>query len=228
MSYGIIYFAAVIFLAVYALRKRSYSYRAGTRQDWLQAHVYIGILSAVLLFMHMGIKPTGTFSIFMSILFFLVIISGITGSLIYSRVPLSLTKYGRTVKSEEEIAASISGCLEEADTLVSGMSGEFQKLYHRKIRPFMAAGKTKWFYLLMTERELLDNRRKVIEQCKSLVHGHDMSDLNVLSSILIEKEKLSFMQAKLKLQNAWLNFHMPLTMALLAASAVHIVTILYY
>jgi hypothetical protein len=61
-----------------------------------------------------------------------------------------------------------------------------------------------------------------------MVHGHDMHDLNTLDGILMEKEKLSFTRAKLKLQSIWLNFHMPLTLALLTAAAIHIWTVLYY
>ena len=80
----------------------------------------------------------------------------------------------------------------------------------------------------MTEKELLQNRRTLIEECRSIVPGHDMHDLDILSSILIEKEKLSFIQAKLRMQEAWLTVHVPLTCTLLTATVIHIVTVIYY
>ena len=228
VSYGIICTAAILFLALYTLRKRTYQYGVGPRESWLQAHVYTGIITVVIMFMHFSFRPGGTFGIFLAVLFFLVVISGAVGSLIYFYVPLSLSKYGRPVKSEEEIISSMDKYLEEADKLVSGASEELKSLYRIKIRPFIKSGGTRWKYLLLTERELLDKRRDVINTCKAVVPGQDMHDLEILSSILIEKEKLSFMQAKLKIQKAWLTFHMPLTLALLTAAVIHILTVIYY
>lgn len=92
----------------------------------------------------------------------------------------------------------------------------------------MASKRTKWEYLLMEERELIEKRRHMIEGYKIMVPGRDIHDLNLLGSLLAEKEKLSFMQAKLRLQGAWLTFHMPVSAALLTAAAIHIVSVLYY
>ena len=228
LTYGILCAVSILFLSLYSVRKNSYSQKLGTRQSWMEAHIYIGIISSVLLFMHFSFKPTGTFSIFLSILFFLVVISGITGAIIYSYVPLSLTKFGRTVKSLEEINSSIENSLDEADNLVSGVSDKLKTFYKDNIRSIIESKKTKWRYLSMTEKELLQNRRKLIEKCRSIVPGQDIHDLDILSSILIEKEKLSFMQAKLRMQEAWLTVHMPLTFTLLTATLIHIVTVLYY
>jgi hypothetical protein len=140
--YGILATVLVIFLALYAVRKKSYSYRIGSREGWLQAHYYTGIISSILILMHFEFKPSGTFSIFLSILFFLVIISGVIGSLIYVYVPLHLTKYGRSLKTEEEISSSIDNYLKEADSLISGTSDDLKKLYAAKIRPYLMQGQT--------------------------------------------------------------------------------------
>ena len=228
IAYGILSSAVMLFLTFYVLRKDIYRYRLGSRQGWLQAHIYTGIISLVLLFMHFSFKPTGTFGIFLTILFLLAIFSGTIGSLIYIYVPPSLSKHGRKVYSEEEIALDTERCLKDADDLVSAASGELRDLYEKSIRPFMASKRTKWEYLLMEERELIEKRRHMIEGYKIMVRGRDMHDLNLIGSLLAEKEKLSFMQAKLRLQGAWLTFHMPVSAALLTAAAIHIVTVLYY
>jgi hypothetical protein len=80
----------------------------------------------------------------------------------------------------------------------------------------------------MEERELLDKRRNMIERYKDSVPVQDTHDLNALSSILVEKEKRSFMWTKLKIIRAWLTLHMPLTLALLTATVIHIVSIIYF
>lgn len=226
--YGVLSLVSVVFLSLYMLRSKTYNHRLGTRQSWLQAHLYAGIICLVVMFLHIDLRPTGTFSVFLTALFFLVVISGIAGSLIYWYIPLTLSKYGRTIMSEEEIESSMAGYLEEADVLVSGTSEECKKIYREKLRPFLSTKRTRWEYLLMTERELLDRRRNTIEACRKTVPGRDVHDLLELSSLVIDKEKLAFMQAKLKLQSAWLVFHAPLTLAMLIAAGIHIVTVAYY
>jgi hypothetical protein len=226
--YGVLSFATILFLASYIMRKHIYCYRLGSQQSWLQAHSYIGILSIILVFMHSGFKLDGTFSIFLSVLFFLLIISGIIGSLIYNRIPISLTKYGRKLNTEEEIAAKIESYLKEADNLVSVTSNTLKDTYRREIRPLIESKRPKFEYLFMEERELICKRREKIERCKASLLAEDMHDLSILSSILVEKEKLSFVCSKLHIQKAWLTFHMPLTLTLLTSVVIHIVSIIYY
>jgi cytochrome b561 len=228
LVYGILGIVAIIFLTIYIIRKNTYRYRHGSMHSWLQAHIYIGIISLVLVVMHSGFNFTGVFSIYLLILFFLVIISGIIGFLIYNDVPRSLAKYGRDVKPDEEIVNSMENYLKEADNLVSKTSDEFKKLYQTGIRPFFRSKRTKWKYLFIEEKELINKRKDMIERYKNILSGKDIYDLNILSSILIEKEKLAFMWTKIKVLKVWLNIHMPLTFALLAMVLIHILTIFYF
>ena len=67
----------------------------------------------------------------------------------------------------------------------------------------------------MEERELINKRKSMMEIYKNMLSGQDIYDLNILSSVLVEKEKLAFMWTKIKVLKAWLNFHIPLTSAML-------------
>lgn len=228
LTYGFLCLFLLLALSFYLLRKNIYSYRLGSQQAWLQSHIYIGIISLVLLLMHSGFRLTGPFSIFLVIIYFLTVISGIAGALIYRSVPLSLVKFGRKTRSEEELISDLKNSLEEADSLVSKTSNELKKIYVEKIRPSIELERIKWEYLFMEERELLDKRRGQIEGLKASVLSQDIHDLNTLSSIFIESEKTSFVLAKIKIQEAWLGLHMPLTLALLTGVIIHIAVILYY
>ena len=228
LVYGISGTVLILVLTLYIIRKNMYQFRVGSEQGWLQSHLYLGIVCFILIHMHSGFIFTGTFSIFLFILFLLVIISGIAGSLIYIIIPLSLTKYGRDIKSEIEIIHDVENYLKQADELVSHTSDNFKKFYRKKIRPFFLSKKAKWKYFFMEEKELLDKRRGLIERYKHLVSGQDIYELDILGSILIEKERLSFMFAKLRLQKMWLNFHLPLTSALFVATIIHILSIIYF
>lgn len=228
MAYGILGFASILFLALYLIRRNIYRYSLGSTQSWLQTHIYIGIISLILVLLHSGFTLHGTFSILLFILFLLVIISGIVGSLIYTVIPLSLTKYGRDTKPKDEIISDIENYLKEADRLISKTSNECRTIYKKKIQPILKSKRTKWQYLLMEEKELLDRQRKMMEKCKNKVSHQDSYEIGILSSILIEKEKLSFMLAKLNLQNIWLTVHMPLTIAMFTAVIIHIWSIIYF
>jgi cytochrome b561 len=228
LAYGILGFACILFLTFYFARKNTYRYQLGSTHSWLQAHIYIGILSLILVLLHSDFTFEGIFSIFLFILFLLVIISGILGSLIYTNIPLSLTKYGRDTKPRDEIIRDIDNHLNEADKLVFNTSKECKEMYQKKIRPIFQSKRTKWQYIFMEEKELLDKRRKGIEQCKSLASAQDIYEINILSSLLIEKEKLSFMLAKINLQSIWLNVHLPITTAMLAAVIIHVWSIIYF
>jgi hypothetical protein len=143
-------------------------------------------------------------------------------------VPRSLTKYGRDVKPNEEILDQMEEYLREADDLVSNTSDEFRKLYQTRIRPFFRSKRTKWKYLFIEERELINKRKKMMDSYKNILSSKDIYDLNILNSILVEKEKLSFMWTKINVLKVWLNIHMPLTFAMLAMVLIHILTIFYF
>ena len=228
MICGITAAAAVLFLTLYVFRKNIYRYKLGSTQVWLQAHTYIGVISLVLVLMHSGFDFTGTFSTLLLIIFFLVIVSGVVGSLIYSIVPRSLNKYGREIKADVETFDQLGDYLKNSDKLVSTTSDEFKDFYIKNIRPFLLSKGTQWKYLFTEERELINRRREIMKVFRAMVPSQDIYDLDTLTSILVEKEKLSFIHTKVKVQRVWLNFHMPLTLAMLTMVVVHVWSIIYY
>lgn len=228
LTYGILCFALILVLTIYFLRKNMYRYKVGSRNSWLQAHIYIGIIVFVLALMHVRFKPTGTFSIFLFVIFLLVIISGIIGTLLYSSVPQSLVKFGRRVKQEDEIINNIENLVKEADALVLNTSEELKKIYENKIRPLILLERVKWEYFFMKEEELIEKRKNLIKGFKENVSSHDMHDMKTLSSLLVEIEKHYLMLTRTRILGAWLSLHMPLTLALLTASIIHILLVIYY
>lgn len=226
--YGILSTVAILFLTLYRIRKNIYRYKFGSIQNWLRAHIYIGVINLVLVFMHSGFNLSGNFSIFLLLLFLLVIASGVVGSLVYTIVPLSLTKSVSDTKSEDETINSINKILKETDSLMSNASKELKAIYQKKIRSFFRSKRFKWQYLFMEADELINRRRNMIESYSNKVSKQNIHELNILSSMLIEKERLSIYLFKMKMLRFWLYFHAPLTSAMIAATAIHILSTLYY
>lgn len=227
-AYGIIGFVLIIFLAFYKVRKSIYRTKLGTLQTWMQAHIYIGIISTVLVAMHAGFRAGGIFSALLLTLFLLTVFSGIAGAMIYNTIPVSVNKYGRGVLPLEEMEGKIAGYLGEADKSVEHAHDDFKKLYREKIRALFVHKGAKWSYLLSEERTILKKQKALFEKFKKMAPPQNIYDISMLNTLSMEKEKLAFMWIKLKMLRVWLNFHMPLSFAMITAAIAHIITVFYF
>src|SRR6185436_20628692 len=54
LSYGIAGFALIFLLAYFGIRKRAYRSTFGTLEQWMQSHIYLGLLAFIVLLMHTG------------------------------------------------------------------------------------------------------------------------------------------------------------------------------
>ena len=226
--YGIIGFCLLVFLVIYKIRTSIYSLRIGSTQIWLQAHIYASVLGIILVFMHTGFKFGGFFTGLLMVLFILASVNGVIGALFYYTIPLSISKSGRHVVIRAEIRASLEKFIFEADKSVSGASDIFKKIYQTKIRPRFETKRTKWEYLLMEERQLIKDTMRHLDKLKEGIPPEEVYDFNILAKLLVEKEKMSFIWVKVMTTRVWLNWHLPLSVAVMAAAVIHVVTVIYY
>ncbi|MDQ3283121.1 MAG: hypothetical protein M3Q69_17105, partial [Acidobacteriota bacterium] len=54
LGYGIAGSALILLLAFFGIRKRWYRSRFGTLEQWLQSHIYLGVLVLIVLLFHTG------------------------------------------------------------------------------------------------------------------------------------------------------------------------------
>jgi predicted ferric reductase len=54
LGYGIAGTALILLLAFFGIRKRWYRSRFGTLEQWMQSHIYLGLLVLVILLFHTG------------------------------------------------------------------------------------------------------------------------------------------------------------------------------
>ena len=228
MAYGITGLAMLSFLMLYKIRKHTYRFRVGSTQQWLKAHMYISVLCIIVVSMHTGFKIQGAFSGILFASFILVAANGVFGAMLYNTIPLAISKYGKNIVLKEEIEGNLTNFLIEADRSVADTSDEFKAIYIKKIRQIFEITKTRWEYLLTEERALINSTKNIYETLKKEVPTGEVYDLNIIISILVEKEKISFMWAKLRMMRIWLNWHLPLSTAMLTALVIHLTTIIYY
>ncbi|MBF0275343.1 MAG: hypothetical protein HQK84_08955 [Nitrospinae bacterium] len=228
MLYGIISMLLVLFLLIYRVRKKLFRYKLGTMQNWLQGHIYIGVICLIINLMHSGASFGGHFSAFFSVLFFLVIVSGIVGSLIYVNVPLSITKYGKNVMTLDDLTSELQQHLKKADKIAEHTSESFKDMYKKSLRPCLSKTSTNWGYLFLIESELLIKRQNLIEDLRAKVSSEDIYDLDAIGEIMETREKIAYRLMKTNLLQKWLLIHIPLSFLMLVLLIIHITITFYY
>src|SRR5688500_17497597 len=89
---------AILFLAGYNLRKKLPFLPLGSSETWLQWHIYVGYFTFALFLVHLEYRvPTGWFEIVFSIIFAVVMFSGIGGLFLSRQIPRRLTTLGGEV-----------------------------------------------------------------------------------------------------------------------------------
>src|SRR5687767_10176356 len=90
LAYGIAGSALILLLAFFGVRKRWYRSTFGTLEQWLQSHIYLGVLVLVILFFHAGGRFHDNVAVATLVLLSIVVVSGIVGAVLYATVPRML------------------------------------------------------------------------------------------------------------------------------------------
>jgi len=228
LAYGIAGFAAILFPAAYRVRRTVYRFRLGSLQNWMSAHIYIGILSLFLILLHTGFRFHGIFSMILFVLFLLVIASGIIGAVIYNMVPLALAKYGREIVPIEEVEEELRNHLKEAEEYVADKSDRLREVFREEIKRRFFKDGAAWSFLLREEREMLHSCKTFFNKLREKMEPAEHYDIEVLKASSVNAYRTVFRLTKLKALRLWLHFHVPLTAAMITAALFHMVSVWYY
>lgn len=224
---GWLLLGSIVFLLFYNIKKKLSMLPIGSNALWLQLHIYVGLLSALLFFLHVdwglpnGWIETALYGLFVCILF-----SGLLGLYLSKTFPRRLTRRGEEVVFER-IPGFIAQLREEAEQLTIEAAGT---TYSSSIPDFYTSNLASFF---IKPRYFFNH----------LVHSHIhlirlLRDLEDLQRYLDDKEKVyaqklmrlvkrkDYLDYHYTLQfslKAWLFAHVPLTYGLLVFLALHVV-----
>jgi hypothetical protein len=85
--FGSISLAIFIFAILLSLRKKIPLWRVGTVQRWLRAHIWLTILTIPLVILHSGFRLGGPMTIFLMVLYTIVMVSGFYGLFLQHIMP---------------------------------------------------------------------------------------------------------------------------------------------
>ncbi len=235
----------MLYAGLLGARKQVPTWRIGRAQTWMRGHLWLGLLSLLLILFHGGFAFRGPLTLVLMLLFFIVIGSGILGAAIQHYVPSLMTSRVPLETIYEEIPHVRAQLRDEADQLAAAICGpidgstekhtqsalveieyddreRFREVYLRKVRPYLADPET--------PGELSDPRRsgETFEALRRLLAEPVHGVLDDLENICEEEQQLSRQIRLYRWLHAWLLVHVPLSVALLVLGGVHAVMALRY
>lgn len=220
----------IVWLLWFGVRKRSYRSTLGTVQGWLSAHVYLGAALLVIVTLHTGFELGWNIHTLAYVLMLLVIASGSYGVYAYLRYPRLMTK-NIGDESPDSLLLKIADidrqCRELAMNLPDAINREVLNASQTVIGGGVLrqlSGKDQACPTAAAIEKLSDLGRKL--------QGSEARTFHELYAQLLKKQEY-LQQARYDVRfrallNLWLYCHVPLSLALLAALAAHIIAVFFY
>ena len=219
----------MLFLAAYNLRKKLTFLPLGSSATWMQLHIYAGLLTSVLFLTHLNFSlPTGQLEWTLTILYFIVFVSGVIGLVTTRLVPKRLSDRGEEViyqripmyrKLLREKAEQVA--LESITKTESSLLADF---YAKELSPFFSRARYISWHLIESRGPLIKLLTKLDELSHYLSDEEKEYSLE-LRELIITKYDLDY---KLALQGClkyWLFIHIPFTYSLLIFTILHVILV---
>jgi hypothetical protein len=221
----------IVWLAWFGVRKRRYGLGSWTLQEWLSAHVYLGISLIIIATLHAGFQVGWNVHTLTFFLMLVVILSGIYGIYLYISMPEMMSR-NRSGQTLNELLSSISALDEQCRPFAVQLGDEINGLV-REAGENTQVGGGVWRQLSGADPNCPTARALVnVTELVKVTSGQDAMNGRQLVLLLARKNELLLNARKDVRFRAWLNiwllFHVPVSVALLVALIVHIVSVFFY
>lgn len=229
LTLGIAGYLLILLLAFFGVRKRWYRSRLGTLEQWLQSHIYLGLLTMLLLTLHTGGRFNDTIAVITYVITAVVVVSGAAGAILYASVPRMLTEVESDL-TPEQISEQLNQLGRTMARIASGKSVQFQRIHQSlvdELRPGPMAGWRLLFSGAVRRRDESDLTNLI-----ALVPKSEQEDLR--QELVVSRQRkelmirLRYQQRYRNILQAWLYVHVPFTIVLLAFAVIHIAAVFYY
>jgi hypothetical protein len=213
------------------VRKRRYSSTAGTLLGWLSAHVYLGVSLLVIATLHAGFEVGWNVHTLAYGLMVAVILSGFYGVYAYLRYPRGITNVLGD-DTQESLLLKIADLDRQMRAIALSLPDAVNRLVLAAAQETRIGG---GFRAQLAGRDRQCPTAAAVVGLQSVVktlRGNDARVNQQLYALMVRKQELvsrARRAVKFKARiDVWLYVHVPLTFALLAALAAHIVSVFYY
>jgi hypothetical protein len=224
LLYGFVALFLMFFLLYFGIRKRAYRSRFGKLEEWLQAHIWIGIFSFFVIVAHTGLRFEDKVAVALFVVITLTIASGILGAILYRTVPRELTAMQSNL-SGEEISAQLNQLTKSMARVASGKSRAFQRIYYGVLRESLPGFLAGW-RLLFSKPDLAVDRKGKWTELVGLVEKSEQADLRQLLVLSRQHKELHlrllYQQRYRNILDFWLYLHVPLSIAMIVLIVAHL------
>ena len=231
LGYGIAGTLLILLLAFFGIRKRWYRSTFGTLEQWLQSHIYLGLLVLVILVFHTGMRFNDKVAVATLILVIIVVASGIFGAILYVTVPRLLTEVESNL-TVEDMSDQLNQLARAMARIASGRSAPFQRIHDellRQTQPGLLAG---WRLLVARLKRGKQQDAGDWARLIGLVPKEEQEELRQMLVVSRQRRelllRLIYQQRYKNVLESWLYIHIPFTIALLLFTVLHIAAVFYY
>ena len=224
LVYGVLALLLVLLLLFFGVRKRWHRSRLGRLETWCQSHVYLGLLVVAVALCHSGFRFEDRVASAAFWTMAAVAASGLAGALLYTVVPLLLTRVEGGLLPDElgrqanQLAQSMARLSSGRSPALRGIAGEL-----------LAADRPGWlagWRLLLAPRTAAAAVERPWARWLAEVPAAERADLQQL--LVLSRQRRELVLALVQQQRyrnllaVWLLVHVPLSFALLVVLAVHL------
>jgi hypothetical protein len=221
----------IAWLLWFGVRKRQFGSTVGTLQEWLSAHVYFGTTLIVIATLHTAFKVGWNVHTLAYVLMLAVIASGFFGVYAYLRYPRIMTD-NLGDDTLELLLIKIADLDRQARRLSLSLPDSISKLVLAAAQGTAIGGS--WWRQLRGKAPDCPTDAAVagVQNIGRKLIGEQAKTNHQLYTLLLKKQEL-VARARRDVQlkawlDIWLYVHVPLSIALLAALAIHIVSVFFY
>lgn len=225
----------IVWLALLGVRKRRMTPGNWSLKGWTSAHVYLGLLLAVVGTFHTGFQLGYNVHTLAWALMMLVIVSGLYGVVAYAILPARLSA-NRGEMTREQMVESLAAIDRQLETAAQPLSREDTDCVIGALEhdPFRAGV---WERLRGRQRrDATDRALTHISTTRAWSQDADTSADNsaqqrVRALLGRRQSQLAQIRRHMRVKamlEVWLYVHVPLTIALVAALIAHVISVFYY
>ena len=226
---GWLLFGLMVLLTGYNWFKKIPYLPLGRSEVWLQFHIYAGLFTGVLFLLHVrGRWPTGWFEIVLTVLYVLVMVSGVLGILISRGWPKRLTARGGEVPFER-IPIVRRQLREQAEALAlnsvaEARSATIAEFHARRLHAFFA-GPQNFLSHVFEIRLPLNALLNELGDLNRFLNEQERKVTAQLVTLVRQKDGLDYQHALQLTLRLWLFIHIPVTYSLMLWALAHIVLV---
>ena len=221
----------ILWLAMIGVRKRAITPGRWSLKAWTSAHVYLGLSLVVIATLHTGFQFGWNVHTLAYALMMLVVASGVYGIAVYATLPKRLSD-----SSAEFTRAQMLAAVEKLDRQLQlaaqPLAGEETRIVQRSLDDDPCRGGP--FARLSGNYPKCQTARARIALSARIDAAPDGQKQAIVAAVKLLQRKgavLERIRQQMRIRallEVWLYVHVPLTFALIAALAAHIVSVFFY